>query len=110
MAGFVFILFCFVLFFKSMCLQLISSPQSQGISSQRAGWRGGGGGGHSSWTDLGPPFPDLGRKRHCPERWEESLGSTGREGVPPAPPPRQVSDILEIPGSSSALLLLLFSC
>ena len=41
MAGF-FFLFYFVLFFKSMCLQLISSPQSQGISSQRAGWRGGG--------------------------------------------------------------------
>jgi len=91
-----------------MCLQLISSPQSQGISSQRAGWREGGGGGCSSWTNLGPPFPDLGRKRHCPERWEESLGSTEREGVPPTP--RQVSDILEIPGSSSALLLLLFSC
>ena len=77
-----------------MCLQLISSPQSQGISGQRVGWRGGGGGGknsrawtggRSSWTDLGPPFPYLGRKRHCPERWGESLGSTGREGVPPTP-------------------------
>lgn len=94
-----------------MCLKLISSPQSQGIS-QRAGWRGGGGGGKDGRARTGGSFPGqtwtpIPRlRKNTAQRWEGELGEhrKGRRS-----PPLQVSDILEIPGSLSAPLLLLFS-